>query len=94
MKLGISIMWRGATIDSTKAIAQQADRLGFDYLWLTEAWGLETLSTAGYLLGITPRIKIGVGCPECFFEIPRRHWNGMCDSRSDSIRLFRTGPRF
>jgi alkanesulfonate monooxygenase SsuD/methylene tetrahydromethanopterin reductase-like flavin-dependent oxidoreductase (luciferase family) len=35
--------------------------LGFEYLWLTEAWGLEALSTAGYLLGITKRIKIGTG---------------------------------
>ncbi len=59
-------MWRGATIDSTRAIAQEAERLGFEYLWLTEAWGLETLSTAGYLFGITSKIKIGIGVLNVF----------------------------
>jgi alkanesulfonate monooxygenase SsuD/methylene tetrahydromethanopterin reductase-like flavin-dependent oxidoreductase (luciferase family) len=59
-------MWRGATIASSRAIAQKADRLGFDYLWLTEAWGLEALSTAGYLLGLTSNIKIGIGVLNVF----------------------------
>jgi len=59
-------MWRGATIERSRAIAQKADRLGFDYLWLTEAWGLESLSTAGYLLGLTSKIKIGIGVLNVF----------------------------
>ncbi len=66
MRLGVSINWRGATIESSRAIAQEADRLGFEYLWLTEAWGLEALSTAGYLLGLTSRIKVGVGVLNIF----------------------------
>lgn len=66
MKLGVSISWRGATIGASWHIASEADRVGFDYLWITEAWGLEALSTAGYLLGITPRIKIGVGVLNVF----------------------------
>jgi alkanesulfonate monooxygenase SsuD/methylene tetrahydromethanopterin reductase-like flavin-dependent oxidoreductase (luciferase family) len=61
LKSGISILWRGATINSTREIAREADRLEFEYLWLTEAWGMEALSTTGYLLGITSQIKIGVG---------------------------------
>jgi len=59
-------MWRGATIDSTRAITQEVDRLGIDYLWLTEAWGLEALSTAGYLLGLTSKIKLGIGVLNVF----------------------------
>jgi alkanesulfonate monooxygenase SsuD/methylene tetrahydromethanopterin reductase-like flavin-dependent oxidoreductase (luciferase family) len=59
-------MWRGATIDSTRAIAEKADRAGFEYLWVTEAWGLEALSTTGYLLGLTSKIKIGVGVLNVF----------------------------
>ncbi len=59
-------MWRGATIDSSRAIAEKADRLGFEYLWVTEAWGLEALSTTGYLLGLTSKIKIGVGVLNVF----------------------------
>jgi alkanesulfonate monooxygenase SsuD/methylene tetrahydromethanopterin reductase-like flavin-dependent oxidoreductase (luciferase family) len=61
MKLGVCINWRGANIDFTRSVALEADRLRFEYLWLTEAWGLEALSTAGYLLGITKYVKIGAG---------------------------------
>jgi alkanesulfonate monooxygenase SsuD/methylene tetrahydromethanopterin reductase-like flavin-dependent oxidoreductase (luciferase family) len=61
MRLGITIMWRGATIASTREIATKADQLGFEYLWITEAWGLEALSTTGYLLGLTSKIKLGIG---------------------------------
>ena len=61
MKFGLCINWRGATIDFTRSIALEADNLGLEYLWLTEAWGLEATSTAGYLLGITSRVKIGAG---------------------------------
>jgi alkanesulfonate monooxygenase SsuD/methylene tetrahydromethanopterin reductase-like flavin-dependent oxidoreductase (luciferase family) len=66
LNLGISISWRGATIDSVRSIAVKAERAGFDYLWLTEAWGMEALSTAGYLLGQTARIKIGIGVLNVF----------------------------
>lgn len=66
MKLGVSILWRGATVQSSEKIALEVDRIGFDYLWLTEAWGIEALSTAGYLLGKTNRIKIGVGVLNVF----------------------------
>jgi alkanesulfonate monooxygenase SsuD/methylene tetrahydromethanopterin reductase-like flavin-dependent oxidoreductase (luciferase family) len=61
LKLGLSILWRGATIDATRKISLEAENLGFEYLWITEAWGLEALSTIGYLLGLTQRIKIGTG---------------------------------
>jgi alkanesulfonate monooxygenase SsuD/methylene tetrahydromethanopterin reductase-like flavin-dependent oxidoreductase (luciferase family) len=70
LKLGVSILWRGATIDSTRAIALESERLDFEYLWLTEAWGLEALSTAGYLLGLTSKIKIGVGVLNVFSRSP------------------------
>lgn len=66
MKLGVAISWRGATIESSRAIAREADRRGFEYLWLTEAWGLEALSSAGYLLGLTSKIKVGVGVLNVF----------------------------
>ncbi|MDA4130735.1 MAG: LLM class flavin-dependent oxidoreductase [Thaumarchaeota archaeon] len=61
MDFGVSISWRGTTIESTRAVCLEADRLGFDYLWITEAWGLEALATAGYLLGLSNHIKIGAG---------------------------------
>ncbi|MFI5420897.1 MAG: LLM class flavin-dependent oxidoreductase [Nitrososphaerales archaeon] len=61
MNCGIAISWRGATIEATREICIAADRLGFQYLWITEAWGLEALTTTGYLLGLSNQIKIGAG---------------------------------
>ena len=86
MKFGACINWRGATIDFTRSIAREADNYGFEYLWLTEAWGLEAISTAGYLLGITERVKIGVGVVNIYSRIRRANRYGMCHTRPDCSR--------
>lgn len=59
--LGLTVAWQGATVDALRAIALEADRLGFGYLWIPEAWGVEALSTIAHLLTITTKIKIGSG---------------------------------
>ena len=61
MECGVAISWRGASIEATRAICMEADRLGFRYLWISEAWGLEALATAGYLLGLSSRVTLGAG---------------------------------
>jgi alkanesulfonate monooxygenase SsuD/methylene tetrahydromethanopterin reductase-like flavin-dependent oxidoreductase (luciferase family) len=66
MRLGAGIYWRGATIEGSRKIALESDKVGLDYLWVTEAWGLEALSTIGYLAGITGRVKIGPGVLNAF----------------------------
>jgi alkanesulfonate monooxygenase SsuD/methylene tetrahydromethanopterin reductase-like flavin-dependent oxidoreductase (luciferase family) len=66
MEVGVATSWRGATIDRIRAISMEADKLGYDYLWIPEAWGLEVFSTIGNLLGDTSRIKIGAGVVNVF----------------------------
>jgi alkanesulfonate monooxygenase SsuD/methylene tetrahydromethanopterin reductase-like flavin-dependent oxidoreductase (luciferase family) len=66
MDFGIALSWRGATIEGTRGVCLEADRVGFGYFWITEAWGMEALSTAGYLLGISRNIKIGCGVLNAF----------------------------
>jgi len=58
---GVTFDWRGATVGSVEALAKAADQLGFGYIWLPEAWGLETFSLAAHLLEATRRIKLGSG---------------------------------
>jgi alkanesulfonate monooxygenase SsuD/methylene tetrahydromethanopterin reductase-like flavin-dependent oxidoreductase (luciferase family) len=65
-RFGVTVDWRGATIDGVTAIAKQADESGYGHLFIPEAWGLEAFSTIGYLLSITKRIKIATGVVNVF----------------------------
>jgi F420-dependent oxidoreductase-like protein len=41
------------------AMAQEADRLGFDSVWTSEAWGADAVTTASWIAATTERIGIG-----------------------------------
>jgi alkanesulfonate monooxygenase SsuD/methylene tetrahydromethanopterin reductase-like flavin-dependent oxidoreductase (luciferase family) len=57
----VTVFWQGATLQVVREIALEAERLGFEYFWLPEAWGLEALSAIGYILTVTKKIKVGSG---------------------------------
>ena len=59
--LGVTVSWQGATVPSVRSLALAAEELGFEYLWVPEAWGLEATSTIAHLLTVTNSIKIGTG---------------------------------
>jgi alkanesulfonate monooxygenase SsuD/methylene tetrahydromethanopterin reductase-like flavin-dependent oxidoreductase (luciferase family) len=65
-RFGVTIDWRGASLEALTTIALQADHSGCGYMWVPEAWGLEAFSTIGHLLSITKRIKIGTGIVNVF----------------------------
>lgn len=69
-RFGVTIDWRGASLQALTTIALQADYSGCGYLWVPEAWGLEAFSTIGHLLSITKRIKIGTGIVNIFSRSP------------------------
>lgn len=58
---GVTIAWQGSTIEGVGVIASEADKLGFGYFWLPEAWGLEAFSTVSYILSKTSCIRVGTG---------------------------------
>ena len=41
------------------ALAQEADRLGFDSVWTSEAWGADAVTVASWIAATTKRIGIG-----------------------------------
>ncbi|MBX5443315.1 MAG: LLM class flavin-dependent oxidoreductase [Solirubrobacteraceae bacterium] len=49
-------------------LAQLADRLGLDSVWIAEAWGQDAVSVLGLLAGRTERIGLGSG----LMQIPAR----------------------
>ncbi|MDG6999762.1 MAG: LLM class flavin-dependent oxidoreductase, partial [Nitrososphaerota archaeon] len=59
--LGVTVSWQGATVPCVRSVALSAEELGFEYLWVPEAWGLDATTTIAHLLTVTSSIKIGTG---------------------------------
>jgi alkanal monooxygenase alpha chain len=70
--------------DNTTAMAQAADELGFDCAWLLEhhftPYGLcpNTFTMAGYLLGVTRRIRVGSAVAVASLDHPVRIAEQVC----------------
>jgi F420-dependent oxidoreductase-like protein len=50
------------------ALAQEAERLGFDSAWAAEAWGTDAVSVLSWLAATTTRLKVG----SAIMQIPGR----------------------
>ena len=50
------------------ALAQEAERLGYDSAWAAEAWGTDCVSVLAWLGATTTRIKLG----SAIMQIPGR----------------------
>lgn len=47
-----------------------AERLGVDYVWSSEAWGNDAVTSLAYLAGLTSRIKLGTGIMQISARVP------------------------
>ena len=70
MKLGLSLGYAppGTNPADLFPLVQEAERLGFDSVWVAEAWGTDAVSVLGWLAGSTERIKLG----SAIMQIPGR----------------------
>ena len=57
MKLGMQLGYDDPI--GSVALAQEADRLGFDSVWTSEAWGADAVTVASWIAATTERIGIG-----------------------------------
>ncbi len=53
-------------MDAVIKIGKEADRLGYGYFWVPEAWGLEAFSASSHVLNVTNRIRVGPGVVNVF----------------------------
>lgn len=53
-------------VDYVKA----AERLGVDTVWSAEAWGMEAVSSLGYLAAVTDRVRLGPGIMQISARTP------------------------
>jgi F420-dependent oxidoreductase-like protein len=70
VKLGLSLGYAPPGTNPTDLfpLVQEAERLGFDSVWVAEAWGTDAVSVLGWLAARTERIKLG----SAIMQIPGR----------------------
>jgi len=61
MKLGLVMGTGGARVEIDMDLVREAEDLGFDSVWTSEAWGSDAISTASWILAQTSKIKVGTG---------------------------------
>lgn len=59
MKLGFVAGYGAAQVNLPMDLVVEAERLGFDSVWTSEAYGTDAVSTAAWILARTTRIKVG-----------------------------------
>src|SRR5271154_1532544 len=59
MKLGIVFSYSGAEMKLPVEQVLEAEQMGFDSVWTSEAYGSDAVTPAAWLLARTTRIKVG-----------------------------------
>jgi F420-dependent oxidoreductase-like protein len=73
MKISVSVgsaYYDGENWDHLVSYVKAADRLGLDTVWSAEAWGMEAVSSLGYLAAVTDRIRLGSGIMQISARTP------------------------
>jgi F420-dependent oxidoreductase-like protein len=70
VRLGFSLGYAtpDASLHETIAFAQEAERLGWDSAWASEAWGSDAVTVLSWLAATTERLEIG----SAILQIPAR----------------------
>ncbi len=61
MRLGLNLGYWGSGPEDGVALAQEAERLGFDSVWTAEAYGSDAITPLTWVGALTSKIKLGTG---------------------------------
>ncbi len=73
MRISVSIgsaYYDGSNWSDVVEYVKAADRQGVDAAWSAEAWGMEAVSSLGYLAAVTENIKLGSGIMQISARTP------------------------
>ncbi len=73
MKISVSVgsaYYDGENWSDIVEYVKAADRIGVDYAWSAEAWGMEAVTPLAYLAGVTERITLGSGIMQISARTP------------------------
>ena len=68
MKLGLMLGYSGKHVHLPMDMIGQAESLGYDSVWTSEAYGSDAVTPAAWILARTERIKVG----SCIMQMPAR----------------------
>ena len=68
LETGLMIGYSGAHLDLPVDLVQEAESLGYDSVWMAEAWGNDACTPLGYLAAVTERIRLGTA----IMQVPAR----------------------
>lgn len=61
MRIGLFLGYSGRRLPDHVPLVQEADRLGFDSVWVAEAYGSDAVTVLTWLAAHTDRIRVGSG---------------------------------
>jgi F420-dependent oxidoreductase-like protein len=71
MKLGLQLgYWQAQPPTNHVALAQEAERLGYDSVWTAEAWGSDAFTPLAWIGAQTTKIKLGTGIVQISARTP------------------------
>jgi len=71
VKIGVILPYEGGLpFADALEMTQRAEALGFDSVWVPEAWGTDAISLLGALAARTERIRLGTGIVNVFSRTP------------------------
>lgn len=71
MKLGLVLPYEGSfSLAESIELTRTAEGLGYDSVWVPEAWGIDAVSVLGALAVKTERIRLGTGILNVFSRTP------------------------
>jgi F420-dependent oxidoreductase-like protein len=71
MKLGLNLPYEGSlSFPEAVELAQRAESLGYESIWMPEAYGTDAISILGALAARTERITLGTGIVNVFSRTP------------------------
>src|SRR5437773_10803182 len=71
VKIGVILPYEGGLpFADALEMTQRAEALGFDSVWIPEAWGTDAISLLGALAARTERIRLGTGIVNVFSRTP------------------------
>lgn len=68
MKAGLLLGYSGKTLAPPMDMILQAEKMGFDSVWIAEAYGSDAVSVAAWILGQTKKLKVGTA----ILQVPAR----------------------
>jgi len=88
MKLGLMLGYSGASVDFSIDLVKRAEKLGYDSVWTSEAYGSDAMTPLAWIAGQTSRIRLGTAIAQLAGRTP-----AMCAMQAMTIDALAGGGR-